>query len=92
MTLSENASRNGYRYFHHRLGVFEALQTNKGIRVVAGCYESPFIVLADEIKTSGVNVSKDLMGLFSVQAPYTWTQDWSAQRRVFFLMRQGAAP
>ena len=64
MTLSENASRNGYRYFHHRLGVFEVLQTNKGIRVVAGCYESPFIVLADEIKTSGVNVSKDLMGLF----------------------------
>ena len=36
LTLAENASRHGYCFAHQRPGFFEALQIDKGIRVVVG--------------------------------------------------------
>ena len=36
MIFSENASRHRYRFAEHQLGFIEALQLDKGIRVVVG--------------------------------------------------------
>ena len=57
MAIAENASRHGYRSAEQRLGFFEALEIQKGIRVVAGRYEGMFIFLAVEPQPSSVYVS-----------------------------------
>ena len=48
MTVPEDASRYGYRFAQQRLGFFEALETNKGIRVVVGSYEAVLMFFAME--------------------------------------------
>ena len=42
-TLSEDALRHGNNFALHRLGFFEALELNKGIRVVVGSPEGSLV-------------------------------------------------
>ena len=56
VTLSENASRHGYRFSKKCFGFFEAPHTIKGRRVVVGCYESLSMFLSTEPQTSGIYI------------------------------------
>ena len=56
-TVTENASRHGCRFAQQRLGLFEALQIQKGIRTAGGCYEGSAIFFTIDPQTSRVYVS-----------------------------------
>ena len=44
--ITENAPQNGHDFAQQRLGFFEALRVNKGTRVVVGCLEGLWMLLA----------------------------------------------
>ena len=57
MTFTENASRHRHRFAQQRLGLFEALLSKKGRRVVVGRQEGGAMFLTMQLQTSGVYIS-----------------------------------
>ena len=47
MTLAEDAPHDGHRLAHQQLGFSEALETEKTMRVVVGCYDKLISGLRD---------------------------------------------